>query len=101
MILQSWVDVLTTETNQQGPCGILTGSQEVGHKDLVLCRCVLENLEKMGFKMGYKGSTFHSIIKDLIQGGEFVNGDDTGVASIDWEPFADEKFILKILNLGT
>ncbi|PFX28771.1 peptidyl-prolyl cis-trans isomerase H-like [Stylophora pistillata] len=88
---------------------ISIGGQEVGRMKMELFADVVpktaENMRQLctgeyrkdGIPQGYKGASFHRVIKDfMIQGGDFVKGDGTGVFSIYGEvAYPDENFKIK------
>uniref|UniRef100_A0A8C2WQ79 Peptidyl-prolyl cis-trans isomerase n=1 Tax=Cyclopterus lumpus TaxID=8103 RepID=A0A8C2WQ79_CYCLU len=92
-------------TNPNNPIvffDITIGGQDIGRMKIELFADVVpktaENFRKDGVSIGFKGCLFHryTVIKDfMIQGGDFVNGDGTGICSIYRGPFVDENFKMK------
>lgn len=87
---------------------ISIGGQEMGRMKMELFADIVpktaENFRQMctgefrkdGIPFGYKGCTFHRVIKDfMIQGGDILKGDGTGSTSIYGASFGDENFALK------
>ncbi|XP_046851558.1 peptidyl-prolyl cis-trans isomerase H-like isoform X2 [Xenia sp. Carnegie-2017] len=93
---------------------ISIGGQDVGRMKMELFADVVpktaENFrqfctgeyKKDGAPIGFKNATFHRVIKDfMVQGGDFIKGDGTGVSSIyGGVAFSDENFKVKHEKAG-
>ncbi|VDN50594.1 unnamed protein product [Dracunculus medinensis] len=74
---------------------ITAGGAPIGTIKMELQFCTGE-YRRDGVPVGYKNAQFHRVIKDfMIQGGDFVNGDGTGMTSIYGSKFPDENFDLE------
>ncbi|KAI0235858.1 Peptidyl-prolyl cis-trans isomerase H [Lamellibrachia satsuma] len=107
---------MTERRNPNNPVvffDITVGSTNIGRIKVELfadvCPKTAENFRQLctgeyrkdGVPIGYKGCGFHRVIKDfMVQGGDFVNGDGTGLTSIYGSHFADENFKLSHLGPG-
>lgn len=110
--MPTWNQIQTQLRNPNNPVvffDVSVGNTEIGRMIFELfddvCPKTSENFRqfctgeyrKDGSPLGFKGAIFHRVIKDfMIQGGDFVNGDGTGVLSIyGGGTFSDENFTLK------
>ncbi|CAK8689477.1 peptidyl-prolyl cis-trans isomerase H-like [Clavelina lepadiformis] len=92
---------------------ITVGGQEIGRIKIELFADIVpktaENFRKFctgehrrdGIPIGYKGASFHRVIKDfMIQGGDFVQSNGTGLTSIYGGKFEDENFKMHHTGAG-
>ena len=109
----SWAERLLHPDNPVVFFDITIGNTEIGRILIELYAHVVpktaENFrqfctgeyKKDGVPCGFKNAPFHRVIKDfMIQGGDFVNGDGTGLMSIYGGKFADENFTCKHTQAG-
>ncbi|KAG8486214.1 hypothetical protein CXB51_019617 [Gossypium anomalum] len=80
-------------------CNSMANDVELQAKVTTKCFFDVEIGGENGY--GFKGCSFHRIIKDfMIQGGDFTNGNGTGGMSIYGSKFEDESFALKHVGPG-
>merc|ERR1712135_46727 len=92
---------------------ITVGGQEIGRIKMELFADIVprtaENFRQFctgeyrrdSIPIGYKGSSFHRVIKDfMVQGGDFVQSDGTGLMSIYGGKFEDENFKMRHTQPG-
>lgn len=92
---------------------ITAGGQEIGRIKMELFADIVprtaENFRQLctgefrrdGIPIGFKGSSFHRVIKDfMVQGGDFVQNDGTGLMSIYGGKFEDENFKMRHTGPG-
>jgi len=111
--LQRHLQQLRTMTSFENPVcffDVALGGEPLGRIKMELFSTVVlrtaENFRQLctgetkgpgGRPKGYKGSKFHRVMKDfMVQGGDFLNGDGTGSATIyGSDRFNDENFTIK------
>ncbi|XP_004704167.1 peptidyl-prolyl cis-trans isomerase H-like [Echinops telfairi] len=97
--------MVVANSSPVNPVVLFDASQNFSHMKIQLFADVvprtLENFRQFCTgEFRKEGVPIHRLIKKvLIQGGDFANGDGTGVASIYRGPFADEKFKLPAFKL--
>ncbi|CAL8147574.1 unnamed protein product [Orchesella dallaii] len=108
--MPTWAQIQSQLRNPNNPVvffDVSIGTMEVGRMIMELFADIVpktaENfrqfctgeMKKDGLPIGYKGATFHRVIKEfMVQGGDFINADGTGCMSIYGPQFHDENFTL-------